>query len=171
MASTNKYAEITVHPVLPANPLQMPFTPSDQIFNYEHTTYNPVAPLAMSSLAPRQTNLKARLRNFVYITWLAEVTALGIAFISFLLVLALCVLFNHKEVEDDGFYSNTPSSLLNFLVSTMRTSLMVPIASGIAQLKWKWFNKSKQLSDLEVFDAALRSFIGSFHFLFRPKFW
>lgn len=169
----DKVPEINAEPhqtLLPASPHQdilTPLTPPAEYFQQQQYVPAPVK----AAPAPRLRTLMTRLRNFIYRTWFAEFVALFIALVFLALVAALCAIFDSQQLENEGFFSNTPSSLLNFFVSSMRTAMLLPVASGIAQLKWNWFNRQRQLSDIEVFDDASRGIVGSIKLLARPRFW
>jgi hypothetical protein len=55
---------------------------------------------------------------------------------------------------DDWPYSITLNSLISLLVVILRFLLGIPLAEGLAQLKWSWFRRENRLSDLTVLDSA-----------------
>jgi Protein of unknown function (DUF3176) len=122
---------------------------------------------------PGRRTFATRLRQFAYRTWLVEFIFLAVAALFLVLILILLAIYNHQPLQTSGsgWFSSTPSSTLNFLVTSMKTAMLLPVASGIAQLKWKWFEDEKKLADVEVFDDATRGPVGSLQLLFRPKFW
>ena len=54
-----------------------------------------------------------------------------------------------------------PNSLIAILTTVAKTSLMVPAASCISQLKWHHYQKPRRLIELQVFDDASRGPWGS----------
>ncbi|KAK5069840.1 hypothetical protein LTR64_007977 [Lithohypha guttulata] len=55
------------------------------------------------------------------------------------------------------------------MTAILKASLMLPIAEGISELKWQWFEKPRTLSDISTFDSASRGPWGSFLFLFSIR--
>jgi hypothetical protein len=53
----------------------------------------------------------------------------------------------------------------------MKTSILIPLASSIAQLKWAWFRNKRNLVDVDTFDSALRGPLGAFLLIFRLRPW
>ena len=57
------------------------------------------------------------------------------------------------------------------LVSVMRMAMLLPVASGIAQLKWDWYRNRHSLADIEVYDDAMVGVAGSLKLLAKRRFW
>ncbi|KAK5084703.1 hypothetical protein LTR05_005781 [Lithohypha guttulata] len=55
------------------------------------------------------------------------------------------------------------------MTAILKASLTLPIAEGISELKWQWFEKPRTLSDISTFDSASRGPWGSFLFLFSIR--
>lgn len=122
---------------------------------------------------PRRSSFGKRWRSLVYRTWFIEFVAFAVAFIFLIFALGLLALFNTRRINEvgTGMWSNTPNSTLNFFVSTMRTAMLLPVASGIAQLKWNWYQNRHSLADMEVYDDATGGVAGSLKLLLKPRFW
>ncbi|KAI0864701.1 hypothetical protein F4860DRAFT_463187 [Xylaria cubensis] len=61
-----------------------------------------------------------------------------------------------------------PNSLIAVLTTIAKTSMMVPVASCLSQLKWRHFmHRSRPLNHFQVIDDASRGPWGSFVFLIR----
>ena len=131
------------------------------------------SPSDIPSYPPVPRSLLTRWRNFVYRTWFMEFFAILIAFTFMGLILAVCGLYhNHLiNLDDKGSFTTPPNSTLNILVSIMRTAMLLPVASGIAQLKWAWYRNRRKLDDMESFDEAARGVVGSLHILRKPRLW
>ncbi|KAF1992766.1 hypothetical protein P154DRAFT_391006, partial [Amniculicola lignicola CBS 123094] len=54
-----------------------------------------------------------------------------------------------------------PSALVAVFSAVVKSSLLVPIAGCIGQLKWAYFEKPARLSHMEAFDEATRGPWGS----------
>ncbi|KAK5746363.1 hypothetical protein LTR17_000743 [Elasticomyces elasticus] len=59
-----------------------------------------------------------------------------------------------------------PNTLISILATLNRSSLLLYVTQGIAQLKWPYFQRqSHRLSDVQVFDDASRGPLGSLYLL------
>lgn len=87
--------------------------------------------------------------------------------ISVLIVAAIVtVLYTYNGVVTVRWQSQVPVTLnafLSLLVTFLYMALMVPIPKCIAQLKWNHYatERSRPLSDIEIFDEASRTVWGS----------
>jgi hypothetical protein len=62
------------------------------------------------------------------------------------------------------------NSLISWLSTAAKFCILMPITSGLGQLKWVWFaEKERPLSDLQEFDSASRGIPGSAKLLWRLK--
>jgi hypothetical protein len=95
-------------------------------------------------------------------------------------VLVLAVLFgilkafNLRPVADHGIFSGLPTTLVNAFTTVMRTAMLLPVATALAQLQWSWFQTERDLLDIETFDDATRGVLGSFVLLTKMgkgRFW
>ena len=122
-------------------------------------------------LPPR--SLIGRWRAFVLRTWLVEFFSIFLAFVFLAGVLGICALYNRHPINltGVGLFSTPPNAELNIMVSIMRTALLVPVASGIAQLRWSWFQRRKRLADMKYFDEASRGIVGAFRLFCKPRLW
>lgn len=62
------------------------------------------------------------------------------------------------------------TAIIAALAQTAQSALLVPVASCIGQLKWKWTwfeKKSRRTIDLETYDMASRGPEGSLKLLFH----
>lgn len=65
----------------------------------------------------------------------------------------------------------TLNTLLAFLVSVSKAFFIFPIAEGLGQLKWMWFNSAhpKPLNDFQIYDDATKGAWGSLRLLTQFK--
>ena len=69
-------------------------------------------------------------------------------------------------------YKWNPTSTLALGITIAKASMMVPVASALGQLKWRWFSKApRTLDGIEHFDEASRGFLGSLRLLWTLKLW
>ncbi|KAF6829451.1 hypothetical protein CMUS01_08161 [Colletotrichum musicola] len=52
------------------------------------------------------------------------------------------------------------NSLIAIFTALFKASLIFPVAEGLGQLKWNWFNRPQKLNDLVLFDNASRGPLG-----------
>lgn len=69
-------------------------------------------------------------------------------------------------------YSITINALVAILVTLIKATMTVPLAEGLSQLKWSWFDKPARLQDLALIDAASRGTLGAgtVVFSFLPRY-
>ncbi|KAK7744662.1 hypothetical protein SLS53_003550 [Cytospora paraplurivora] len=63
-------------------------------------------------------------------------------------------------------YHITINALISVFTAIFKMALMTPIAEGISQFKWLWYNRPRELADIERLDQASRGAWGSFLLLF-----
>ncbi|KAK0658496.1 hypothetical protein QBC41DRAFT_331942 [Cercophora samala] len=107
--------------------------------------------------------------------WLPEILAqLG----GMLCLIAIFVLLWRADnrPSEEMYLGVTLNTILAFLTSLAKVAFLVPIAEGLAQLKWIWFlspvgrpAKYRPLLDFQVFDDAMRGGIGGVRLLFGFK--
>ncbi|PGG96231.1 hypothetical protein AJ79_09667 [Helicocarpus griseus UAMH5409] len=73
----------------------------------------------------------------------------------------------HTYDGRDWPYAVTLNTVISILVTMMKAALVVPLAEGISQLKWSWFNKPSRLYDLALLDAASRGPLGAGKVIFQ----
>ncbi|KAK4656893.1 hypothetical protein QC762_0040260 [Podospora pseudocomata] len=103
--------------------------------------------------------------------WLPEILAqLG----GMLCLIAIFVLLWRADnrPSEEMYLGVTLNTILAFLTSLAKVAFLVPIAEGLAQLKWIWFlspvgrpAKHRPLLDFQVFDDAIRGGIGGVRLL------
>ncbi|WDK12759.1 hypothetical protein CGRA01v4_04040 [Colletotrichum graminicola] len=59
------------------------------------------------------------------------------------------------------------NSLIAIFTAIFKASLILPVAEGLGQLKWNWFDRFHKLGDLVAFDNASRGPWGSFLLLMK----
>ena len=101
--------------------------------------------------------------------WVIEILSFLVSLTSFGALLIILIRFNGRPLQE------WPSSRISLntviAVSSLlsRTSLVLPLANGLSQLKWLWFRKgpARQLIDLHRFDEASRGPWGAIQLLGR----
>ncbi|KAF2712998.1 hypothetical protein K504DRAFT_345491, partial [Pleomassaria siparia CBS 279.74] len=81
-------------------------------------------------------------------------------------IITLLVVF-HDALLSKWSSKVRTTAIIAGLAQASTSSLLVPISSGIAQLKWTWFHQTRATFDLDSFDRASRGPEGSFLLIFR----
>ena len=82
-------------------------------------------------------NLGARAQDVLNNSWVYEILA---SLISLVMLAAIFGVLHHYDSSDVDLWSQAwaLSSLVGLLATISQTTLAVPLASGISQLKWTW---------------------------------
>ncbi|KAK4896659.1 hypothetical protein LTR27_005579 [Elasticomyces elasticus] len=100
--------------------------------------------------------------------WWAELLAASFSLACIIVQAGLLRMLNDKPLETWRLIRThiNPNTLISILATLNRSSLLLYVTQGIAQLKWPYFQRqSHRLSDLQVFDDASRGPLGSLHLL------
>lgn len=62
-------------------------------------------------------------------------------------------------------FSITINALVSVFATLMGATMLMPIAEGISQAKWHWFQDIHTLSDIELYDRASRGPYGALKML------
>lgn len=96
--------------------------------------------------------------------WIWELFAMISSLISFVAIVLVLRLHEGRPVPDWPF-SITISSMISIFATIMSATMLVPIAEGISQAKWHWFQQYHVLRDMDVYDQASRGPWGSLKML------
>lgn len=97
----------------------------------------------------------SRGRRFATDWWTWELCAILTSLIS-LAAIVLVLLLHEGRPLPDWPWSITINSLVSIFATIMSGTMLVPVAAGIGQAKWHWFQKDHALSDIEIYDQASR---------------
>lgn len=106
--------------------------------------------------------------------WLFELLAAVVSVLAMVALLGVLDGYNDRVVQILPL-GITLNGMVAVLATISRTSLMIPVASGLSQGKWLWFSPIKalpngrRLEDLRMFDNASRGSWGSLELLWRLK--
>ncbi|KAG4439959.1 hypothetical protein IFR05_004533 [Cadophora sp. M221] len=100
--------------------------------------------------------------------FLWEILSIAVAALSVVSIVVVLISFNGKA-QPQWPMGITINSILSWLSTIARSSLLVPITKGISQLKWTWFGSVQRLADLQRFDDASRGPWGSLMLLWSLK--
>lgn len=106
-------------------------------------------------------------RNWLSLWWL-EVLAASFSLVCLLVTIGVLRVLDGKQYESwrVANVDITPNTLVSVLATFSKSSLLLPVAEGISQLKWLFFqHRAHRSVDMQVFDDASRGPLGSVHLL------
>lgn len=105
--------------------------------------------------------------NYYRNWWFWELFCTTLSIISIFAVVILLTQIDGVALSRWTFFFQ-PNTILSVLLFLTKSTMLVPVAECISQLKWEHFTARRQkLADLETFDQASRGVWGSFIFLFK----
>ena len=107
-------------------------------------------------------------RAEVFSIWWLEMICSAI-FCGALIAIAATVYSYEGRPLPEWPYHLTINTLIAIYVVILKAALLLVIAQGLGQLKWRWFDRERPLSDLTSFDDASRGAWGSLSLLWTLK--
>jgi hypothetical protein len=107
--------------------------------------------------------------------WRWEISTFCLGTAAFVAIVALLFNFRNKPAPNMplGDKRLQLTTIVAALAQVAQSALLVPISYCIGQLKWKWFQRSNRVVDLDRFDLASRGPDGSmrllWHFSWRQR--
>ena len=152
------------HPSPPVSPL-LEATDVDEPSSTHHLSYHEVWQERQIPTERHVLNEKPQKRTrgtFANMNgWWWEISSTVLSFVCMVLLLVLLLKSNNRPLESWKLPIQ-PSSLIAVFTTIAKTSMMVPVASCLSQLKWRHFmHRSDRLHSLQVFDDASRGPWGS----------
>jgi hypothetical protein len=87
---------------------------------------------------------------------------LAVVLSTALLIAIIVILASFNHHPQPHWEHMSLNSLISWLSTISKGSVLFAISESLGQLKWLWFTqKSRAISDLQTFDAASRGFFGS----------
>ena len=126
--------------------------PSRQSTLVETTDSDELGPTRKGSKHTPATTHRTRLETD---WWMKELSAMLISILSFLCIVLTLRIHEGRPLPDWPL-SITINSLVSVFSTIMGMTLFVPLAEGISQAKWHWFQNYHPLSDMEVYDRGSR---------------
>ena len=103
-----------------------------------------------------------------FIVWWLELAAFLFSFMCLATNVGILSALNGRELRNwtVANVEITPNTLISILATLSKSSLLLPVAEGISQLKWSYFQlKAQRIVDMQVFDDASRGPLGSLRLL------
>ncbi len=116
------------------------------------------SPLELESLAlPQRRGLKKTYRwPRLLSSWFWEICSSTISIVSIVLMLVFLNFINKAPIEN-WVSQTSPSTIISITTIAARTTMMVPVASCIDQLKWQhYLHRPNMLHHFQIFEEASR---------------
>lgn len=112
-----------------------------------------------------------RYTRSIFKSWVWEIMSCFAALTSLVTLVVILDIYNGSAL-DAWEHTITINSIISILVTIMKASVVLPLAEGLSQLKWVWFDEQERsLKDLVVFDEASRGVIGASKLILFVKPW
>jgi hypothetical protein len=111
---------------------------------------------------------KSRKDRFVRFGWYWEIGAILAGIISTAAIVTVLAQIDGKPLSS-WTYTIQPASLVAIFSTIAKSSLLVPVAVCLSQLKWSYFEKPRELGHMQVFDDASRGPWGAAVLLWKTK--
>jgi hypothetical protein len=100
--------------------------------------------------------------------WLFEIFALVISTLALLGLVILLQVTNGEKVPNwtirpkhTKAFTVTINSVISIFSTLVKSTVIIPVAACMGELKWLWFNAGHSLTDIQVFDSAARGPLGA----------
>jgi Protein of unknown function (DUF3176) len=100
--------------------------------------------------------------------WLLELVSLLFSAGLFAAIIGVLNKFDGQSIPK-WRYNITLGALVSLLAILATFTLIVPLASGLGQLKWIWFHHERPISDFQIIEKASHGPLGSILLLFKRK--
>ena len=119
----------------------------------------------LNMLTKESSNRWSRIATY---QWIWELCALLVSLLS-LVAIVLILRLREERPLPDWPVSITINALISIFATVMSATMSVPIAAGVSQAKWSWFQQYHALSDVEVYDQASRGPWGALKMLWNIR--
>lgn len=122
-----------------------------------------------TSVASSQTKHRSFMARILKDSWVWEILGALLSILCMAAVVLLGLYIDDSSLSEWKL-NITPGTMISALITLGKTSIMLPVAEGISQLKWIHFGtKKRPLNELEAFDDASRGPWGSLMLLWKIK--
>lgn len=105
----------------------------------------------------QRTNASSVVSDFFFNWSLIELSGMVLSLAATAAIIGVLLQYHDRPLQDWPYHI-TINTLISFLNSLAKGSMLLVIASAISQLKWSWFHHSgaRPLNDMQLFDNASR---------------
>ena len=129
-----------------------PREPSD----HESSTSTSLRQSATAKVSPKGSHW--------YRIWWLEIATLVLSLVCLAANVGILLALDGRKLQDWKLANVevTPNTLVSILATISKSALLLPIAEGISQLKWPYFQRgAHRVLDFEIFEDAARGPLGS----------
>ena len=101
-------------------------------------------------------------------TWWLEISSCFLFLAAFAAIIATVYTFSGKR-PPNWKYGLTLNTFISIELVVLKAAMLLVVAEGLAQLKWRWFRHERALYDLTVYDDASRGPWGALLLLFKLR--
>ncbi|KAI1270180.1 hypothetical protein F5Y18DRAFT_434610 [Xylariaceae sp. FL1019] len=123
-------------------------------------------PASTASQKKSRQPILRHIRRIFQKPWVTEVVTWFLSVLLLVLIVAILQAFDGQPVAHWRF-SISLNALISTFVSLLYIVVSIPISMCVSQLKWNHFSKPHLISDVQLFDKATQSVLGTLSLLIR----
>ncbi|KAI8940576.1 hypothetical protein NX059_001851 [Plenodomus lindquistii] len=164
--------------LLPPGTLQGAITPSDGAAdvtdvedppNSATSSTHVAAPEPSSEPSSENQSLLSHTRTrSIYLDWWEEIVSALTSLVCMVLALAVLIYMDDQSMARWKLPVQ-PNTVVAFLATLIRATLIFPLAECLGHLKWTFFERPRTLDFMNTFDVASRGPMGAFKFLWFTR--
>jgi hypothetical protein len=102
--------------------------------------------------------------RWIFLEWWEEILSITIAVMCTALSIVILIRMNGRSLTEWKLRLQ-PNTLIALFATITRAALIYPLAECLGHLKWKYFERPRELAHLKKFDAASRGPLGAIAYL------
>ncbi|ETI21296.1 hypothetical protein G647_07642 [Cladophialophora carrionii CBS 160.54] len=117
---------------------------------------------------PTTPSAISRLEQLMERLWAFEIFALVVSTLALLGLIILLRVTNGQKVPNWTIkpkhtkpFTVTINSVISIFSTAVKSTVLIPVAAAMGELKWMWFNSGHRLTDIQVFESAARGPLGA----------
>ncbi|KIW64299.1 hypothetical protein PV04_09244 [Phialophora macrospora] len=110
----------------------------------------------------------SRMEQLMERLWAFEIFALVVSTLALLgLIILLRVTEGHRvpnwtiRPKHTKPVTVTINAVISIFATAVKSTVLIPVAAAIGELKWIWFNQGHRLTDIQIFESAARGPLGA----------
>jgi hypothetical protein len=134
----------------------------------EHTDSDHERGASSHEDAPTTPRHESSMERMMEHLWLFEIFALAVSTLALLGLIILLRVTNGQKVPNwtvkpkySKPFTVTINSVISIFSTAVKSTVLIPVAAAMGELKWMWFNSGHRLTDVQVFESAARGPLGA----------
>lgn len=161
----------TLNSRAPSTIVAMEKTPSPKKGNSVARDYDGANISLMEEDATTPSRTNHRPVSELFQAWIWEILSCIVAIAALVAFAVILRVYNGSSLSEWP-HVITINSIISILVTLIKAMVVVPLAEGLSQLKWSWFEeRERSLEDLVTFDEASRGIWGASKLVLFIKPW